>query len=972
MIKLHSRLRIASLAAVVLAGFALAACQPDKSETAAASSESCGQSAAPPPAAPGVLQVQPLKWSCRKLANGLRVYSMPDANTASASVAVWYDVGSKNDPAGRSGFAHLFEHLMFKSTANMPAENFDRLTEDVGGFNNASTTDDYTDYYETVPANHLQRVLWAESERMGALVVDEGNFQSERKVVEEELRQSVLSNPYGKLFYLYLNQTAFDKHPYGRTTIGSIANLDAATVEDVRAFHAAYYRPDNAVLVVSGNFDQKQLDGWVNQYFAPIATPKRAIPQVTTVEPPRTAPRAFTVYEPNVPLPAVAISWPAPAATDKDHAALLVMDAILTAGQSSRLYESLVHDRQVASQANSFATDLQQPGFYALYAILSQGKSADDGLKALDGEIAKMRDTPVTQAEIDKVENLLVTSTLNQRETSDGRAAELAHSVIVFNDPTAGDKLLNDIQKVTPADVQRVARAIMDDNRSVTIRYLPEASMPKGAKSDVIADSPTIETVKIDIPTADIPVFTLAPEDKRVQPPPPGPPIPAKVPGAVEKTLPNGLRVIVATKPGLPLVSANLSIAGGSALDPATKAGLASLTADMATRGTATRSATDIARQVESLGGSLSSGAGPDASNVSLGVRSDKAKDLFAIFADVVENPAFKDDELARATHETLDQLAVALRRPTTVGSLAMRRALYGVGPYGLIASPKSVAGLKRNDATGFHDTWWRPDNAVLVIAGDVSTDEGFKLAENALGDWKKPEAPLQKPAATAAKPATKGKTPHILIDIPKVGQAAVLIGQTGPSRTDADYFPTLIANDVLGGGYSSRLNEEIRIKRGMSYGSSSGFGTRKMSAPIVAVTPTANPTVPDVVDLMSTEMSKLASSPMPVDEIDNRKAVLIGDFGRSVETTGGLAGQYSELAQFGLPLDRLQTYASEISGVTPEQATAAAKAHLDPANAAIVVVGDAAVFGDKLAKAHPDFGKIGIDKLNLDSATLK
>jgi zinc protease len=289
-----------------------------------------------------------------------------------------------------------------------------------------------------------------------------------------------------------------------------------------------------------------------------------------------------------------------------------------------------------------------------------------------------------------------------------------------------------------------------------------------------------------------------------------------------------------------------------------------------------------------------------------------------------------------------------------------------------LIASPKSVAGLKRNDATGFHDTWWRPDNAVLVIAGDVSTDEGFKLAENALGDWKKPEAPLQKPAATAAKPATKGKTPHILIDIPKVGQAAVLIGQTGPSRTDADYFPTLIANDVLGGGYSSRLNEEIRIKRGMSYGSSSGFGTRKMSAPIVAVTPTANPTVPDVVDLMSTEMSKLASSPMPVDEIDNRKAVLIGDFGRSVETTGGLADQYSELAQFGLPLDRLQTYASEISGVTPEQATAAAKAHLDPANAAIVVVGDAAVFGDKLAKAHPDFGKIGIDKLNLDSATLK
>lgn len=966
------RLRIAALIAVGIAGLALAACQPDTGKTTAAS-ESCGQSAVPPPAAPGMLQVAPLKWTCRKLANGLRVYSMPDANTASASVAVWYDVGSKNDPAGRSGFAHLFEHLMFKSTANMPAENIDRLTEDVGGFNNASTTDDYTDYYETVPANYLERVLWAESERMGALVVDNGNFQSERKVVEEELRQSVLSNPYGKLFYLYLNQTAFDKHPYGRTTIGSIADLESATVEDARAFHAAYYRPDNAVLVVSGNFDQTRLDGWIDKYFAPIVTPKRDIPKVTTVEPPRTAPRAYTVYEPNVPLPAVAISWPAPAAVDKDHAAFLVMDAILSAGQSSRLYESLVHDQQVASQTNSYAADLQQPGFYALYAILSQGKTADDGLNALNGEIAKMRDTPVAQAEIDKVKNLLVTATLDQRETSDGRAAELAHSVIVFNDPAASDKQLADIQNVTPADVQRVARAIMDDSRAVTIRYLPLSAMPKGGKSDVIADSPAIETVKIDIPAAEIPVFTLAPEGSRKQPPPPGQPIPAKVPGAVEKTLPNGLRVVVASKPGLPLVSANLSIGAGTALDPRTKAGLASLTADMATRGTATRSATDIARQVESLGGSLSSGAGPDGSNVALGVRSDKAKDLFAILADVIENPAFREDELARATRETLDQLAISLRQPRSVAGYAMQRALYGAGPYGLTPSPGSVAKLKGADVAGFHDAWWRPDNAVLVIAGDISTEEGFKLAETALEGWKKPAAALAKgPMDAGSARVASRKPPHILIDIPKVGQAAVMIGQPGPSRTDADYFPTLVANDVLGGGYSSRLNEEIRVKRGMSYGSSSRFGSRKLGAPIIATTPTANPTVPEVVGLMTAEMSKLAANPMPGDEMDNRKAVLIGGFGRSVETTSGLAGRYSELARFGLPLDRLQTYASEISGVTPEQAAAAAKAHLDPANAAIVVVGDAKIFGEKLNKTHPGFTRIEIGKLNLDSPTLR
>src|SRR5688572_11045441 len=263
-----------------------------------------------PAADSGGLAIPRLEPHARTLANGLRVYALPDPDTASVSVAVWYDVGSKNDPPGRSGFAHLFEHLMFKSTTNMPPETMDRLTEDVGGFNNASTWDDFTNYYETVPANHLERVLWAEAERMGSLVVDEANFKSERAVVQEEFRQSVLSQPCGRLFSLYLAQANFDVHPYGRPGIGSIADLDAATLDDVRAFHAAYYRPDNAVLVVAGNFNQKQFDAWVDKYFAPLVSPKRAIPRVTAVEPLRTAPKSLTTYLPNVPLPAVAISWP--------------------------------------------------------------------------------------------------------------------------------------------------------------------------------------------------------------------------------------------------------------------------------------------------------------------------------------------------------------------------------------------------------------------------------------------------------------------------------------------------------------------------------------------------------------------------------------------------------------------------------------------------------------------------------------
>jgi zinc protease len=921
---------------------------------------------APKPAGNAGLAIPKLEPKVRTLANGLRVYALPDADTASVSVAVWYDVGSKHDPAGRSGFAHLFEHLMFKSTTNMPAETFDRLTEDVGGFNNASTWDDFTDYFETVPANHLQRVLWGEAERMGSLVVDEANFKSERAVVQEELRQRILAQPYGRLFGLYIAQANFDVHPYGRPGIGSIEDLDAATLDDVKAFHAAYYRPDNAILVVSGNFNQQQLDAWVDQYFAPLASPKRAIPRVTAVEPARAAPRSLTVHVANVPLPAVTISWPSPPASSPDIAAWTLLDAILQRGQSSRLYQSLIYDQQLAAQVGSDFEVRVDPGVYTLLTILSEGKTADEGLNALQAEIAKLRDNPVSATELEEARNELLSDALQGRETSDGRAFDLAHSVIIYKDPTASDRLLAQLQTVSAADIQRVAQSLLDDSRSVTIRYLPEE---RGAKSDTIASAATIQPAAIDIPAAEIPGYSLAPEDKRQKVPAAGPAVAAKVPLPTEKTLANGLRVIVANRPGLPLVAASLSIAAGGALDPTGRGGLASLTADLTTRGTATRSATAISREVESLGGSLGAVSGTDASSLSIVTVTDKASQLFAVLADVAMNPAFKEEELERARQETLDNLTVSLRQPGTVGSYALRRRLYGDGAYGKTPSPNSIEALTREDAAGFHASWWRPDNALLVISGDVTPEAGFKLAEAAFGGWAKPASALP---AQPESVATATAQPPLVINIPQIGQASVLLGRIGPSRTAADYFPTLVANDVLGGGYSARLNAEIRIKRGLSYGARSDLPSRRYGAPIVAGAQTRNDAVPQVVELLGGELARLGASRIPADEMASRKAVLIGDFGRSVETVGGLAGQLSELAQFGLPLAKLQSYASDIEAVTAEQATAAAKAHFDPAAASLVVVGDAAKFGAQLRAKYPRLETISIDKLNLDSATLR
>lgn len=922
-----------------------------------------------PPTEMKQAKVEPLKFSERKLPNGLRVFAMPDSKTANVAVHVWYDVGSKDDPVGRSGFAHLFEHMMFKATKNLPSESFDRLTEDVGGFNNASTYDDFTNYYEVVPANQLERVLWAESERMGSLVVDEAIFKSERDVVKEEYRQRILASPYGKLFGLYLSQANFQVHPYGRPGIGSIENLDAATIDDVRAFHAAYYRPDNAVLVVSGNFDQATLDKWVDQYFAPITTPKREIPRVTAVEPARTAPKELTVYEPNTPLPAVSISYPGPNATSADLAALLVLDAVMSKGESSRLYQSLVYTQQVATDVFTNYEPTRDPSPYTLAAILSEGKSADDGVKSLLAEAARMRDTQVSAAELEEAKNELLADALKQRETAFGRGSDLAESVIRYRDPAYADKLVAAVQATTPADVQRVAKTILNDQARVTIRYLSEEAKPKDAKSDVIASAATIQAQKLDIPKSEITIFTLAPEASRTKAPAPGAAVSATLPKAAERTLANGLRVIVASKRDLPLLSAEVRVLSGISSDPAGRAGLASLTADVLTKGTKTRSAGDIAREIETLGASLAAGAGPDTSSASIQALSATAGEALTIMSDVVRNPTFAAAEVERQRQQTLDGLTVSLRQPGAIARSAMSRVLFGSAPYGSVSSPKSVAAIKQPDLVAYHAAHWRPDNALLVISGDVSEDEGFQLAEKYFGDWAKPAAPM--PAEPNIAQSSNMQR-AVVVDLPKSGQAAVTFGLIGVARTDADYFPALVTNAVLGGGYSARLNLEIRVKRGLSYGAGSSLAARMAPGPIVTSAQTKNQTAVQVVELMQAELTKLGTTNVAQEELTARASSLIGGFGRDVETVSGLSSQLSQLAAFNIPLDKLQTYVADVSAVTPDQVRTTAARLFDPKRANILVVGDGTEFYDAFKKKLPTVERIPVDKLNLDSATLQ
>ena len=419
------------------------------------------------------IDVAPLRYVDRTLPNGLRVILVPDPRVPSVAINIAYRVGGKDDPAGRSGFAHLFEHLMFKGTARSGPETIDRLTEDVGGFNNAFTTEDITNYYEVIPSNHLERLLWAEADRLAGLVVNDANFVTEREVVIGEYDQRILAEPYGMLDEL-VNREAYTLHPYRRGVIGSPAELNAASLDDVVAFHRTYYRPDNAVLVVAGDLDVDRTLNWIETYFGPIAVPAGAIPRVEVVEPPQNGERTYRYQAANVPLPASEEAYHIPGAAHPDAAALDVLETLLGAGRSSRLYTALVYEKQLASSVYAAADLREQPGLFGVRVTCARGVALDDARAALEAELERVRASAPEEVELERVRTQIASTVVRSRQTNNGVALMLVRSVTERGDPELVNVDLARYLAVTGEDVLRVARTYLRPENRTVIEYAPQ------------------------------------------------------------------------------------------------------------------------------------------------------------------------------------------------------------------------------------------------------------------------------------------------------------------------------------------------------------------------------------------------------------------------------------------------------------------------------------------------------------------
>ena len=528
----------------------------------------------------------------------------------------------------------------------------------MGGTRNASNGTDRTNYFETVPAQYLERMLWTHRERMAFPVIDDEVFETERSVVKEEYRTRVLAPPYGLFQRVVLPEVAFDVLPQRRPGIGSIEDLDSATLDDALAFHEAYYGPDTATLIVAGNFEMGNLRSLVDEYFADIEG--RANPvdvEITEREGRRTTPRTVTASSPTVPLPAVGTVWQLPGAGHPDEAALDVLDAIMSSGQNSRLYSALI-ETGLATQTAQFAGMSQEGGQFVQYALVRNEEGLEAAGAALAVETARIRDELVTGAELAEAKNELISNALRRRETARDRAFTLGEALVSTGDPHAADRRLAAIAAVTAEDVQRVAQYWLDPNARVDMSLTRGEFNPETFANPI--PLPTYRT----LPAPINPPLTVAPEGQREAPPAAGETPVVAVPEFVTHTLSNGIEVLAVQTGENPVATMRVLLPGGSITDPRAQSGIASLAAGLADQGTANLSAQEIARRLESLGANLGGGTGSDNTTFFLSAPVASMPAAGAVLSDVIRNASYPDDVFQRERARALSGLRVATSEP--------------------------------------------------------------------------------------------------------------------------------------------------------------------------------------------------------------------------------------------------------------------------------------------------------------------
>ena len=822
------------------------------------------------------------------LDNGLKAILVEEHSAPTVAVSVWYKVGGANDPQGRSGFAHLFEHMMFQGSADVAPGRHDQLVSAAGGTNNASTGIDRTNYFEALPSNQLPLALWLEADRMRSLVVDDANFKREREVVKEEYRQRVGNQAYGEAA-LKLQTMPFDYPPYERPVIGSIEDLDQATVDQVRAFHTEYYKPNNAVLTVAGDIDVAQARALIRQYFSPIpqqAAPPQLPPYTFTLQ---TKAQDVTIQDPLARVPAEFVAYRIPPRGQPDYYPLVLLARILGGGESSRLAQALI-DPGIASDASVSADGNLGPSEFDVTLVPNPGIDLSKLESVYYQEVDRVVKDGVSTDELTKAVNQILTRRISGLQSALGLAENVQAANFYLGDPQALFSELDRYRAVKSADIQRVAaRYLTPDTRNV-IKDVVATQAESGQPAATGVVTGTVPITATTNPTYTPPSGRPAPQATEpvtttraaATPPPPLPVREFKLPSMTETTLDNGLKVVVAPLHELPFLSVRLMLTGGESAAPANLAGLSTFAADLLTRGTTTRTAQQIATAIEQTGGDLSASASDDQINVGVSVLSESTDLAFNLLGDVVLNPTFPQAEVDTERERMLNSLQSSLADPGEVANRALKAIVYGSHPYGRSETEQSIKAITRNDIETYYQAQRNPKSALLVIAGDITPEEALRQAKAAFGNWAA-TGPAVQPAFPV--PPERQARQIYLVDRPGSTQAEVMVGHIGLRGSSPDRFAVQVANQVLGGGSTSRLFMDLREQHGYTYGVGSGFSLPRDLGEFVIEGAVRNQVVEPALQAILAEMEQMRSVPVPAPELNDAKSQLIGSFALRLET---------------------------------------------------------------------------------------
>ncbi len=870
-----------------------------------------------------------------KLKNGLEVILSEDHSLPLVSVNIWYHVGAANERAGRTGFAHLFEHMMFEGSQHVgPKAHFSYL-EGGGATNINGTTDfDRTNYYETVPSNELELALWLESDRMGYLVglLDIDKLANQRDVVRNERRQSVENQPYGLVDEGLVHQLFPEKHPYYPYIIGSHADVEAAKLEDVRQFFRQYYTPNNATIAIVGDVDKAAVKALVEKYFGTI--PKGPeVPKVEVKTPPILAERRAVVAD-QVELPRIYMGWITPPVFEKGDAQCGLFSQILAGGKTSRLYTSLVYEKQIAQDVASSISETRLGSIFELTVTAKPGVKLEDLEQAIDAEISKLQTAGPSAAEVERARNVTETALVRGLERTNGVANRLNYYNHYLNDPAYFSKDIARYDSITAAEIRDVAKTIFQKNARAVVYGVP------GKK--VVDDVPktTAEENQRQTKEAGPTQVAMADEPWRASAPKAGPEPKFSLPVPEKAQLSNGLTVYLVQRHNLPLIAATLYTLSGSELNPVDKPGLSGFTASMLTEGTTTRPTLKFAEETDQIGATITAEPGYSSVLLTLSALSWNAGAGLDLLSDAALHPAFEAKEVERIRSQRLTAVLQENDDPNALAYRVASHELFPDSPYGysLLGTEASNKQIRREDLTAFWKKEYVPSSAVLAISGDITLKEATDLATKYLGTWAGTSTSVE-PPKTPASPAKS----VVIVDKPGAPQTLLLVAGLGARRNDSDYVPMEVMNAALGGLFTSRINMNLREEHGYTYGAGSWFYYHRAVGPFFATAAVRTDVTGPATQELIKELRGIRENELQPEELkkakDSFSKTLVGFF----ETDAATAATIGEQFVFGLAPEYYRDLPAQIEKVTAADSLRVAKEHVHTDAMVVVAVGDRA-----------------------------